>query len=174
MKAQPGMHKKRLLKVAAAVVLAAPVWFALAQHQHDPASHGQPAGLPQHSVPTDQRVPVVFPAELRQHTLTSMRDHLLALQEVQEALARGSFDRAADVAERRLGMSSLPAHGSHEVAKYMPKGMQDIGSAMHRSASRFSVAALDAGATDDLGPVLSALAEVTANCVACHAAYRLP
>jgi hypothetical protein len=174
MKAEPGMRRTRLLKLAAAVALATPVWFALAQHQHHPASHGQPAGPPQHSVPADQRVPVVFPADLRQHTLTSMRDHLLALQEIQEALATGSFDRAADVAERRLGMSSLPAHGSHEIAKYMPKGMQDIGTAMHRSASRFSVAALDAAATNDLGPVLSALATVTANCVACHATYRLP
>jgi HAMP domain-containing protein len=167
------MRRKLLLKVAAAVALAAPVWFAAAQHQHNPAAHGQSAGRPQHSVPADQRVPVAFPPELRQHTLTSMRDHLLALQEIQGALAKDAFDRAAEVAERRLGMSSLPLHGSHEVAKYMPQGMQDIGTAMHRSASRFSVAALDAGATNDVRPALSALAEVTANCVACHAAYRL-
>ena len=102
-----------------------------------------------------------------------LRDHLLALQEIQDALAAGAFDRAADVAEQRLGMSSLIAHGAHEVAKYMPKGMQDAGTAMHRSASRFSVAALDAAVTDDVKPALGALAEVTANCVACHAAYRL-
>jgi cytochrome c556 len=44
---------------------------------------------------------------------------------------------------------------------------------MHRSASRFSVAALDAAVTNDLRPALSALADVTASCVACHAAYRL-
>jgi hypothetical protein len=51
--------------------------------------------------------------------------------------------------------------------------MQDIGTAMHRSASRFSVAALDAAATSDVKPALAASSEVTANCVARHAAYRL-
>ena len=73
----------------------------------------------------------------------------------------------------RASMSSLTAHGAHEVAKYMPRDMQDAGSAMHRSASRFAVAAQDAAATNDLKPALAALAEVTAQCVACHAAYRL-
>jgi hypothetical protein len=118
-------------------------------------------------------VPVTFPAELREHTLANMRDHLLALQEIQETLAKGKFDQASEIAERRLGMSSLSTHGAHEVARYMPKGMQDAGTAMHRSASRLSVAALDAAVTNDVKPALSALAEVTANCVACHDGYRL-
>jgi hypothetical protein len=147
--------------------------LAFAQHQHDAASHAQGAGSNQHVPAADQRVPVTFPPDLHQHTLANMRDHLLALQEIQDSLAKGAFDSAADIAERRLGMSSLPVHGAHEVAKYMPKGMQDAGTAMHRSASRFSVAALDAAVTNDVKPALAALAEVTANCVACHAAYRL-
>jgi cytochrome c556 len=64
-------------------------------------------------------------------------------------------------------------HGAHEVAQYMPQGMQDVGSAMHRSASRFARMALDASVTNDARPALAALAEVTGNCVACHAGYRL-
>jgi cytochrome c556 len=55
----------------------------------------------------------------------------------------------------------------------MPQGMQDAGSGMHRSASRFALAAQDAAAANDVKPALAALAEVTATCVACHAAYRL-
>jgi hypothetical protein len=165
--------RRSLLLATAAAALAAPVLLALAQHQHDPASHGQSAGGSQHAPAADPRVPVTFPAELREHTLANMRDHLLALQEIQDTLAKGRFDQASDIAEQRLGMSSLTAHGAHEVAKYMPKGMQDAGTAMHRSASRFSVAALDAAVTNDVKPALSALAEVTANCVACHAGYRL-
>jgi hypothetical protein len=143
------MNLRRSLILATAVAtLSAPVLLALAQHQHDAASH---AGTSQHAPTADPRAAVSFPPELREHTLKNMRD----------------------VAEQRLGMSSLIAHGAHEVAKYMPKGMQDAGTAMHRSASRFSVAALDAAVTDDVKPALGALAEVTANCVACHAAYRL-
>lgn len=110
---------------------------------------------------------------LREHTLANMRDHLLALQQIQSALAAGRFDEAADVSERRLGLSSLRSHGAHDVAKFMPQGMQDAGTAMHRSASRLALAAQDAAAKSDLRPALAALAEVTATCVACHAAYRL-
>jgi hypothetical protein len=161
------------LIITAAATLAAPVFTALGQHQHDPASHASSVGGNQRAPVHDPRIVVAFPPELREHTLANMRDHLLALQEIQAALATGKFDSAADVAEQRLGMSSLGLHGAHEVAKYMPKGMQDAGTAMHRSASRLSVAALDAAVTNDLKPTLSALSEVTANCVACHAGYRL-
>lgn len=161
------------LTFAAAATIAAPVITALAQHQHDPASHGSSAGAGQHAPVEDRRVAVAFPPELREHTLANMRAHLLALQEIQAALAAGKFDSAAEVAERRLGMSSLGLHGADKVAKYMPQGMQDAGTAMHRSASRLSLAALDAAVTNDLKLTLSALSEVTANCVACHAGYRL-
>jgi hypothetical protein len=165
--------KHWLIAAAVAAALAAPAWLAFAQHRHDPASNGQDAAGSQQAPATDRRVPVTFPAALREHTLANMRDHLLALQEIQETLAQGKFDQASEIAERRLGMSSLTTHGAHEVAKYMPKGMQDAGTAMHRSASRLSVATLDAAVTNDVKPALSALAEVTASCVACHAGYRL-
>ena len=56
-------------------------------------------------------------------------------------------EKAARIAEERLGMSSLQMHGAHEAAKYMPKGMQDIGSEMHRSAIRFAIEAQNAGVT---------------------------
>lgn len=163
---------RKLVLIFAAAALAAPPWLAIAQlHTHDP-SHVQ--ALPASEKPAaDRRAEVEFPAELREHTLANMRDHLLTLQEIQAALAAGKYDQAADLSERRLGMSSLAAHGAHEVAKYMPQGMQDAGSAMHRSASRFAVAAQDAAATNDVKPALAALAEITANCVACHTAYRL-
>ncbi len=164
------MNQRTLLAVAALAALAAPPWIVFAQHTHDPSAHSQAGkGAPA----KDLRVVVEFPAGLREHTLANMRDHLLAIQQIQAALAAGKYEQAAEVSERRLGMSSLHDHGAHEVAKYMPKGMQDAGSAMHRSASRFAVAAQDAAATGDLRPPLAALAEVTANCVACHAAYRL-
>jgi cytochrome c556 len=102
-----------------------------------------------------------------------MRDHLLALQEIDLALAKGDFDKAASVAESRLGMSSLERHGAAHLAPYMPKGMQDIGAQMHRAASRFAMEAQDASTSDDLKPALAALGAVMQQCVACHAAYRL-
>ena len=121
----------------------------------------------------DSRVAVAFPAPLRAHTLENMRDHLLTLQRIQDALARDAYDDAAQLAESRLGLSSLEAHGAHEVARYMPRGMQDIGMGMHKAASRFALEATSAGATGDVRKALGALAEVTSRCVACHAAYKL-
>jgi hypothetical protein len=151
-----------LMTLAAAALLAQ---AGCAQHRHDPAMHG--------SAPADSRTAVTFPAPMKAATLAHMRDHLMALQEIQQALATARFDEAAGIAERRLGMSSMPGHGAHEVARYMPEGMRAAGTQMHRSASRFAAAATEAAVSHDVKPALAALAQVTAGCVACHAAYRL-
>jgi hypothetical protein len=134
---------------------------ALAQHR----DHHAPA--------TDTRALVQFPPALVAHTLANMRDHLAALQEISEALAGGRNDQAAKIAEERLGMSSLQRHGAHDVAKFMPQGMRDAGTAMHRAASRFAIEAQNAGATGDLKPALGVLGQVMSACVGCHAGYRL-
>ena len=122
---------------------------------------------------SDNRQLVHFPEHLRIHELSNMRDHLLTLQKIQDALAKQQYDMASEIAEQRLGMSSFKLHGAHEVAKFMPQGMQAAGEDMHRSASRFALAAKDAGATGDVKPALAALSELTARCVACHASYRI-
>lgn len=70
-------------------------------------------------------------------------------------------------------MSSLGLHGAHEVAPYMPKAMQDAGTAMHRAASQFAIVAKDTSVTGDLKAPLAALVRVSQTCVACHAAYRI-
>jgi hypothetical protein len=102
-----------------------------------------------------------------------MRDHLLTLSRIQEYLSQHDFDNAADLAEKRLGMSSLRLHGAHEIAPYMPKRMQDLGGAMHHAASQFAIATQEAAFDKDVGRALAALTKVTQACVACHAAYRL-
>lgn len=165
-----------LIRGLAAVALAGASLSLWAQrgdeHQHH---HPEQPGAGQHPPPAapDTRTPVRFPEPLRTHTLANMRDHLQALGQIQEALSTGAFDRASDLAEQRLGMSSLRMHGAHEVAKYMPQGMQQAGTAMHRSASQFALVAKDASVTGDLKPALAALARLNQTCVACHAGYRL-
>jgi hypothetical protein len=136
---------------------------------HDPSQHHRHAG----GAPADTRQAVNFPEPLRTHTLANMRDHLAALGEIQAALAIDDYDKAADIAENRLGMSSLKAHGAHDVARFMPKAMQDAGTAMHRSASRFATVAKNASVTGDWKAAVGALAQVNQTCVACHAGFRL-
>ena len=121
----------------------------------------------------DARQLVKFPEPMRLHTITSMRDHLLALQEIDVALSRNGFDKAASIAEQRLGMSSLELHGAAHIAPFMPQGMQDLGTQMHRAASRFAVEVQNASVSNDVRPALAALGSVMQQCVACHAAYRL-
>jgi hypothetical protein len=138
--------------------------------QHDPAHMGM---APAEGPAADTRQLVRFPEPLRTHELQNMRDHLLTLGRIQDALGQGKFDEASELAETRLGMTSLPLHGAHEVAPYMPQGMQEAGTAMHHSASRLAMTIKDASVTGDLKPVLAALANLNQACVACHASYKL-
>jgi cytochrome c556 len=121
----------------------------------------------------DPRQHVEMPAPMQEHMLANMRDHLAAMGEIQAALAAGKFEQAADIAENRIGMSSLQSHGASHMAPYMPKGMQDTGTNMHRSASRFARTTQEAAVTNDIPRALGALAELTQQCNACHAGYRL-
>ncbi len=125
------------------------------------------------SAAEDPRQPVTMPGMMQEHMRANMRDHLLALGEIQAALAAAQYDAAAEIAERRLGMTSLDAHGARHVAGFMPEGMQATGTAMHHAASRFAMTTQEAAVTGDLARALGGLAEVTQQCVACHAAYRL-
>lgn len=138
----------------------------------EPPSHAQHASG-NGTQAGDPRQLVSFPEPMRLHTISSMRDHLLALQEIDVALSKGDFASASRVAEQRLGMSSLELHGASHIAPFMPKGMQEIGTSMHRAASRFAVEAENASVSNDVRPALAALGNVMSRCVACHASYRL-
>jgi hypothetical protein len=163
--------------VSAVALLAAASSLALSadepEHRHHPHMAGSAASVQAAGAMTDDRLLVKYPEMLRIHTLANMRDHLVTLGQIQEALSMGDFDQASTLAEQRLGMSSLEMHGAAEVAQYMPKGMQEAGTAMHRSASQFATVAKDASVTGDVKSALASLARLSQTCVACHAAYRL-
>ena len=60
-------------------------------------------------------------------------------------------------------------HGASHMGKFMPKGMRQAGTNMHKAASRFALKAQEG----DLLPAYKVLSEVTSTCVACHSAYRI-
>ena len=117
----------------------------------------------------DPRQLVEFPEMMQRHMMANMRDHLAALDEIMGSLGRDELDQAADIAEYRLGMSALESHGAKHRARFMPAGMRQAGTAMHHAASRFALKAQEG----ELQPAITALTEVTAACVACHAGYRV-
>ena len=79
------------------------------------------------------------------------------------------MDMAAEIAEQRLGMSSLDLHGASHMSKFMPEGMREAGTNMHKKASRFALIAEEG----DLLAAYKKLAEVTTSCVSCHSGYRI-
>lgn len=117
----------------------------------------------------DPRQLVQLPEMMQQHMLSNMRDHLVSINNILISMADGEFDKAAEIAESRLGMSSLGLHGASHMAKFMPEKMRKAGTEMHRAASRFALKAEEGEAL----PAYRALSAVTSACVACHADYRI-
>ena len=116
----------------------------------------------------DERKFVEMPKMMQQHQLANMRDHLKAIDEILMNMANDNLDIAADIAEARLGMSSLSSHGASHMAQVIPKEMGAIGTSMHKAASRFALKAQEGDAL----AAYKTLQGVTAACVACHAGYR--
>ena len=121
----------------------------------------------------DSRQLVEFPDMMKNHMLANMRDHLVSLTEIQQYIASGDFEKASDVAEERLGLSSLDDHDAAHMAQMMPKEMQEIGTGMHKAASKFALSIEEAGASGDIKPALGVLAVLMQKCVSCHSAYRV-
>jgi len=117
----------------------------------------------------DDRELVKMPEPMQAHMLSNMRDHLATINEILALLAENKTDKAAEVAEQRLGVSSLEAHGAAHMARYMPEGMKQAGNSMHTAATAFALKAQEG----ELLPAYRALKEVTNSCVACHSAYRV-
>ncbi len=124
----------------------------------------------------DTREMVEMPTIMQEHMLGNMRDHVRALEDILAYLADGRGKDAADVAEARLGLSSLDLHGAAHIATFMPQPMQEAGTEMHRAASRFATLATEAEvdmSVESQQALFGALSEVTQACNACHAGYRI-
>jgi hypothetical protein len=105
----------------------------------------------------DSRELVRLPEPMQEHMLGNMRDHLATLNEI-------------------IGDVSLGLHGAAHMAPFMPKPMQDIGTSMHRAASRLAIVLQNTSVSptlETMRDVNRALHDVTTTCTACHASYRI-
>ena len=117
----------------------------------------------------DTRTFVKLPEMMQQHMMANMRQHLESINEILHLMSNNKLDKAAYIAEQRLGMTSLNSHNASHMAKFMPKGMRQTGTNMHKAASRFALKAQEG----DSNAAYKILSEVTSACVACHAGYRI-
>jgi hypothetical protein len=117
----------------------------------------------------DTRERVELPEMMQKHMMSNMRDHLVTINEILINMSMGELDKAGEIAEARLGMSSLESHHASHMAKFMPKAMQEAGTNMHKAASQFALKAEEG----DKENAYIALSKITSACVVCHAAYRI-
>ncbi len=118
----------------------------------------------------DNRQLVSMPDETLQLLRQDMLDHLAALNEIIGLLAENKLDAAAELAETRMGKSSMGKHRGTGMGpgRYMPPEMRNLGWGMHESATEFSQVAGEGNSKAAYG----ALQKLTTSCVACHYSYR--
>jgi len=118
----------------------------------------------------DARQLVSMPDQARELMRKDMLDHLSALNEIIGYLVSNDLDTAADVAETRMGRSSMGKHRGTGMGpgRFMPLEMRNLGWGMHDAATEFSKIAKKG----DLKSAYSAFQKVTSSCVACHFSYR--
>lgn len=120
----------------------------------------------------DARQLIAMPPIARTVMREDMIDHLGALNEILGLMAADKLKEAGDVAEKRMGRSTMGKHAARTrgqgPGRFMPPEMHGIGMAGHDAASEFAKVA----ASGDKARALAALQDLTGTCVACHAAYR--
>ncbi len=89
----------------------------------------------------DTRQWVKLPEKMQQHMLDNMRVHLATINQILIYMSEDQLDQAADLAEERLGMTSLESHGARHLAGFMPESMKKAGASMHHAASQFALKA---------------------------------
>ena len=125
------------------------------------------------AVPEDGRQAVAMPPLQRALLREEMIQHTATVQQLVDLLGKGELARAAEIAERDLGLSSMGKHAAATrgmgPGRFFPQPMRSVGIGMHEAASRFA----DVAREGDAEAALKALSAVLGACVSCHSAYRL-
>ena len=119
----------------------------------------------------DPRAPIKLPPDVRAAFMEEMRHHMDSLDDVIAALAAADFAAAAKAARTELAIG-----GGKGFGRFMPVEFREMGMAMHRAAADFadvaaSVPAEPSGA--DWKRTMGALEDISAQCRACHSAFRV-
>jgi len=127
---------------------------------------------PLQAADADSRQRVEMSTEARAELRAEMLDFQAALHSIVGALAEQQFDKAADIAEKNIGVSAMGRHrnapANARPGMFMPNEMHAIARSMHSAASDFAKVARNGDTTK----ALASLQAVTGACVACHRGYR--
>ncbi len=137
-----------------------------------PAAHAQPpparpaAAKPAVAKPIDTRTALPLLPMMAAHQRASMRDHLLAVQEITAALSEADFDGVAKAA-KRLGSSDEMQQQCTHMGAAAP-GFTERALEFHRTADGIGLAATHKNPEE----TLRALSNTLARCTSCHQTYR--
>jgi len=113
----------------------------------------------------DTRTSLELSAEMKQHQLSNMREHVDAIKTIIGFMSENKFEDASKVAHTKLGltpeMQKMCSMFNNE--KFMAMGI-----AFHKSGDDLG----DVLHTKDINASLRALDKTMQYCVECHASYR--
>lgn len=118
------------------------------------------------------RNPVSLPADVKAIFLAQMLGHVVSLDAIVAALGLGDYQAAAAVAGEDLGVSRFQEAGG----EHLPEDFRAISARFRQAARDFAAeaAAMPAEpAAPELQSLIGALGEITAECRACHDAFRI-
>jgi hypothetical protein len=142
----------------------------LATHSASAEGERTVTAAPDSSTAEDLRQLVTMPEQARALMRQDMLDHLSTLNEIIGHLARNNLAAATEVAEKRMGNSSMGKHRASGMGpgRFMPLEMRNLGWTMHAAASEFANVAREG----DVTAAYAALQQVTTACITCHYSYR--
>lgn len=123
------------------------------------------------AVAEDARTPTKMPPDVRAAFMEEMRHHMDSLDDVIATLAAADFARAAKAARTELAIG-----GGKGFGRFMPVEFREMGMAMHRAAADFADVAASVPAepsSADWKTAMGALEDISAQCRACHSAFRI-
>lgn len=113
---------------------------------------------------SDTRISLGLSPAMKQHQLSNMRDHVLAIQTIVGLLAENKFEDASNIARDKLG---LTPEMQKMCGNFNNENFNKLGLAFHKSGDELA----EALKSKNLQTGLRALQKTMNYCVECHATY---
>ena len=132
--------------------------FAADEKMHDGMNHDEMNVM-------DKRISLKLPAKMKQHQLSSMREHVDVIKTIVGLMAENKFEEASKIAHAKLG---LTPEMLAMCDMFDNEGFRALGRDFHKSGNDLG----DVLQTRDVNASLRALNKTMQYCVECHATYR--
>jgi len=113
----------------------------------------------------DARTSLGLSAEMKQHQLSNMREHVAAIKSIAGLMAENRFSEASGIAHDKLGLTP-EMQGMCDM--FDNKDFRKLGIAFHKSGDDLG----EALQTGNANVSLRAISRTMQFCVECHATYR--